>query len=841
MKISLDWLQDFVTLTVTDPAEIGKRVTAGVAEIDDVEVQGALLDHCCVGKILTLEKHPNADRLSFTQVQTDAGKKMVVCGGTNLRVGMRVALAHVGARVRWHGTEMMTLEKTKIRGVESEGMICTASELDLTRRFPMKDEHEVMDLGDSDEHVGQALKDFFNIGDVVLHIDNHAITHRADLFSHIGFAREFVALGLATWKKVPRDPAGASKKITFAKIPLPMKCIVDRKDLVPRYSCCLLTIDSLGETPSWMRKRLEATGWRCVSLPVDITNYVAMETGMPLHSFDADDIHGDFHMRGAKEGERITTLDSVERVLPEGAIVLSDDKGIFDLLGIMGGLRSSTKESTKHIYVHAAIADPAAIRKAIIATGHRTDASTVYEKGIPREASSRGILRAIELFTTLVPGCTVASKLEEWGDDGKGKPITLPLERVTSVLGVEIPEKKVTKILGDLGFSVKKGSRIQKSGSKKPAIRNPQLATLVVTPPLHRLGDIRGTHDLIEEVGRVYGYSEIPTELPMARIDPPRRDMRVHRLRDSLKESRYTEIVPICLVGAALLRKSGFDPAAAVEIRNPISEDLKLLHTSTLPGLLEHAQRNLLNAGVVLRTSHISRVFTKGQAEHLELGMLVAQLQKSAPARVLLEDPLLLLKTDLVTALRTLGYESDVSVAGHVPAVAHPGRYAEVLIRPLPQNPTPNDASHPFTPVGHIFEIHPSVSAAFDLPHRAAAALIDLAGVLAIQPSVTVASPVPQFPSVIYDVTFSDRTFTEQVGELLRRFRGSHEFLESVVVKDLYAGGNAGKAYNLTLTFTYRAKKPHAQRAGDQDRARESAAGCWKRIKGMFHRGVEHL
>lgn len=797
MKISLNWLQDFVTLTVTDPAEIGKRVTAGVAEVDDVEVQGALLRNCCVGKILSVEKHPNADRLSMCSVQTDTGKKMIVCGGINLRVGMRVAVANPGARVRWHGSEMVTLEKTKIRGVESDGMICTAAELDLSKRFPQKDEKEVIDMGDSGEGVGESLQEYLGADDVVLHIDNHAITHRADLFSHIGFAREFVALGLATWKI--KDKREKRKDMKFPKTSHPMKCIVDRKDLVPRYCSCLLKIDGLGETPTWMRKRLEATGWRCVSLPVDITNYVAMETGMPLHSFDADDIRGDFHMRGANEGEKITTLDSVERVLPEGAIVLSDDDGIFDLLGIMGGLRSSTKESTKNIYLHAAIADPASIRKAIIATGHRTDASTVYEKGIPRASASLGLLRAIELFTELVPGCTIASKLEEWGDEGKPKSIELSLERVSSMLGVTIPEKKIVNILEDLEFVVEK--RKDKREKRKVSADTAVGAAFAVTPPLHRLGDIRGAHDLIEEIGRVYGYNIIPTTLPSASIEPPKLDQRTNRLRDSLEASGFIELVPISLIGESLLKKSGLDPSVAVEIRNPIGEELKLLQTSTLPGLLEHAQRNLLNVDATLRTFHLARVFQKHQPEHLELGMFLASVKEPSKHDALLGNPLLRLRADLQDALKSLGYELDIAVAGSCPSSAHPGRYAELLIRALPQNVTAATASHPFTPVGRIFEIHPSIAVQFDLPPRAAAIILDLSAVLAITPSVTVAAPVPQFPSISYDVTITGRRLTEQTGELLRSLRGSHEYLESVAVKDIYSEGDS---YNLTLTFTYR-------------------------------------
>ncbi len=788
MKISLNWLQDFVKLTVTDPQEIGRRVTAGVAEVDEVEVQGEFLENCCVGKVLSLKKHPNADRLNVCEVQTDAGVKPVVCGGTNLRVGMRVALAHIGAKVRWHGGEIATIERAKIRGEDSQGMICAAEEIGLQAKFPPKPsegERAIVDLGNGDEGVGRSLRDYLGQNDVVLHIDNHAITHRADLFSHVGFAREFVALGLATWKGKPGERKGG-KTLKFPKTSLPMKCIVDCKDLVPRYSSCIIDIDGLGETPVWMRHRLEATGWRCVSLPVDITNYVAMETGMPLHSFDADDIRGDFHIRVTREGESITTLDDVKRPLPPGAIVLSDKDGIFDLLGIMGGLRSSTKESTKHIYLHAAIADAASIRKAIIATGHRTDASTVYEKGIPREAAGRGILRAIELFLELVPGARLASKLEEWGDEGKAKAISLPVAQVNKVLGTDVAVPKMKKILADLEFGVKAGAK----------------GTLTVTPPLHRLGDVRGPLDLIEEIGRVVGYNEIPAVLPAARIAPPKRDPRLYGLREALRQERCIEIMPLSLMSEALIRSCGLDTATAVAIKNPLGEELKWMQPSVLPGLLDHAQRNVRLADTELRTFTFSRVFSRNAPERTEMGILFANLERLDDPRALLREPFLQLRSSLDYALRTLGYQLDIAVAGAVGAYAHPGRFAELHVRAA----SPDAAGQPYAGIGMIFELHPTVATRFDLPHRAACALLDLSALLRLPRVAAIAAPVPQFPAVSYDVTETFR-HTRSVGELLRQLRGSHENLESVMVKDLYAGPDLPRdSYNLTLTFTYRAK-----------------------------------
>ncbi len=798
MKISLNWLSDFVDLTVSDPQEIARRITAGVAEVDDLEIQGALLDHCCVGKVLTIRKHPNADRLSVCEVTTDDGVKNVVCGGTNLREGMRVAFAHVGARVRWHGDEMVTLTRAKIRGEDSSGMICAAEELDLGERFkakPEDGERPIVDLGNGDDGVGQPLKEYLGLGDVVLHIDNHAITHRADLFSHVGFAREFVALGLGKWKnsRGGSPTRRGNLKIKYTTKPLPFRCIIDRKELVPRYCAVTLEISALGETPKWMRDRLAATGWRSLNLPIDITNYVMMEQGMPLHAFDADDIKGDIHARTADKGEKITTLDGKEFALPKDAVVLSDDAGIFDLLGIMGGLRSSTKDSTRRIYLHAPIPDPSSIRKTVIATGQRTDAATTYEKGVPREAALRGLERAVELFLELVPGAKVVSKLEDVGTEDKTRDIEITLEKAERVLGMEIDPKKAVHALEVLGFAVK----VEKG--KKLGISNLQSAILKVTVPPHRLGDMRIPEDLVEEIGRVLGYDSIPAAMPVALLKPAEREERTHTLRDALKLLGYTELVPLSLTSKALLKRSGFDPEQAVSIVNPLSEEWAVLHTSTVPSLLEHAQRNILNAGDRLKTFHLAAVFTKGKPEHLELSLLLADLRTANDD--VKQEPLLLLKRDVTDALASLGLHIDVSAVKGGGA-AHPGRSAELFVHTARKG---NEASAPQLRIGTLYEVHPSVSTAFDIRGRAAIATIDVTSLLSLPHQTLVARGVPAFPAVTYDVTHT-LSHREQAGPMIRNLRDADPLLESVEVIDLYSGKpHPAGEYSLTLRFTYRA------------------------------------
>lgn len=768
MKISLEWLSAFIDLTETDPQVIADRLTLSTAEVEEVEVQGRFLAKCCVGEILNAERHPDADRLSVCEVQTDDGVKKVVCGGTNVKAGMQVAFAHVGATVKWHGGEVMTLAPVKIRGVQSEGMICAAEELELEGRFqplPEQGERPVIDLSGMGYKTGTALREALSMNDAVLHVNNTAITMRPDLFSHLGFARECVALGLGTWKKKPafRLPSSSSKK---EAVTMKVEC----PDLVPRYLSCLIEIEGLGETPEWMKRRLEAVGLRSVSLPVDITNYVAQEIGVPLHSFDADDIQGDVHLRLTKKGEKIRTLDDVERSLPEGVMVLSDDAGIFDLLGIMGGLRSSTKPGTRRIYLHSLSLDPATIRKAIIGTGHRTDAATVYEKNVPPVTTEQGFARAAELFLELAPGAKIASAIVNEGDNGKAPGIKAEADTIRAALGMDVADADIVDTLESLEFTVKKGAK----------------GALTVHPPLHRLRDVSGVHDLTEEVGRIRGYDAVPVVMPVAPVQLPARDQRVNRLRDALKAAGFWETVPLSFVSPAMLEKAGLPADEAVAIENPLGEETSLLQTHTLPRLLVQAQEQLPKSEGALRFFQSGHVFRRKHPEHAELSALVAAKGDTA----LLDDPFLQAKQAAFDAAHDAGYALDVAEAKEAPAYAHPGRCAVLTVN-----------GHA---VGLVYEVHPSVRARFDLPARAAAFTLNLRDLLAHPAAIAQAKPLAHFPAVSYDVTFT-RSRADRLGPLLGKIRAADSLLEDVSVQDLYAGKPLTNGdYNLTLRFTYR-------------------------------------
>lgn len=762
MKISRDWLSDFVDWIETDPQTIADRITCAVGEVDEVASQGKYLSGVVVGKVTNLSKHPNADKLSVCDIETEQGVKHVVCGGTNLREGMHVAFAHVGTTVMAGGKEELTLAKVKIRGVDSEGMICAAEEIELAGLFPPKPadgNRPIVDLTARGFKVGTPLRTALGMNDVVFHIDNHAITNRPDLFSHIGVAREVVALGLAKWKKEPKIP----------KVPEPKTGEFALKnsapDLVTDYNGVLVTIGEPGETPEWMKRRLEATGWRSINLTVDITNYVLMEVGMPLHAFDADDFKGTPVIRTAKKGETITTLDGVTRPLPEGAVIMSDSGGIFDLFGVMGGLRTSNKPTTKRIFLQAGVIKPISVRKTIAAMGHRTDAATVYEKGVTLQTAEQGLARAVELFLALHPKAAVASKIVKWGKMAPKKAVTIPLETFADLTGAEITPAKAKAILTDLGFSVK-------AAGKK----------LTVTPPVWR-SDITGKHDLVEEVARIYGYGKIPVKMPSADITPPDRDQRINVVRDALKERGFFELLHLAFTSPGALKKAGFDPSKASRIENPIGEEVSLMRTSLLPAMLETMGRETPKIdGSHLKTFEYGRVF-KGKDQPFEFALCIAARSKTT----LKDEPLLIAKADLAFAFNACGYPLEFKkTKDNLPAFAHAGRTAEILCKGKK--------------VGGLTEIEPETAKRFDLQSRTAAAIIDLDAIRAIQPETYIAKPLPMFPAVEFDETLPLPKTTYSA--LTAKLRSLNPLLADLKTVNLYDGTGVR---TVTLRFTYRA------------------------------------
>ncbi len=763
MKISLNWLTDYLNLLEQDPQKIADEFTRAVGEIDEVEEQGAYLKHCVVGKIATITKHPKADRLSLCEVETDKGVQKVVCGGTNLHEGMLVAFAHVGATVKWHGDDVVTLEKTSIRGEESSGMICAAEELDLTSQFPAKPEdgeRAIIDLTHTGFVVGAPLKEVLGMNDTILHIDNHAITNRPDLFSHIGVARELVALGLAQWKK---EPSLKSKDdCTFRTEKFTIQNTVP--DQVPAYLGCILTLDGTKETPEWMKKRLEATGWRSINIIVDITNYVLMEMGMPLHAFNVDDLKGTPVIRKAQKGESIETLDGALRELPEGAIIMNDDAGIFDLFGIMGGKRTSSTKDTTKIFLQAGIIVPMAIRKTMIAMGHRTDAGTVYEKGLTYGTAEQGLCRAIELFKELCDA-TISSSLTTWGQNKEDVMISIPKERIDSFIGISIPEEKMMSIFSDLGYTVNKTGE-----------------TLRITVPEWR-NDVSMDQDLIEEIARIYRYKDIPLIMAEENITPPKRDHRIHKMRDSLKESGAIEFLHLAFTSPDQWKKCGYDVSDAIALENPIGEELSLMRPSLVPSVLETMLRELEKSDrSTLLGYEYGNVFQKTCGENT--GLLLMGMTKEK--QTLQNNQILHVKQAIETALKNAGHQCTfVQTSEKLPVYAHPQKSAHIRIGDIV--------------VGILCEIHPALLEAHDTSYTIACASINLNLLATLTPSVTIPTPLSLFPAIELDETLPlPPSFEKMKKEILT----IDPLLQSVRLVDLYEKDGV---QTITIRLTYSA------------------------------------
>jgi phenylalanyl-tRNA synthetase beta chain len=676
---------------------------------------------------------------------------------------MHVAFAHIGATVKWHGGDVMTLSRVKIRGVESEGMICAQEELGLTEFPPIPEDgaRPIVDLSSRNYKVGTPLRKALGQNDIVFHIDNHAITHRPDLFSQVGVARELVAMGIAKWKKEAKRPA-----VKFAKNAPPFTLKNDAGDLVSQYMGCMISIDGDVPTPEWMKKRLEATGWRSINLVVDITNYVLMEIGMPLHAFDADDFRGTVHIRTAKNGESITTLDDVTRKLPENAVIMSDDQGIFDLFGVMGGLRTSNKPTTKNIFLQAGIIQPSSVRRTVIAMGHRTDAATVYEKGVTLATAERGLHRAIELFMQIHPSARVASKCVTWGKMPAPKPVMVPADIAARVTGAPITVVQSKKILADLGFTVAAKGK-----------------SLVVTPPIWRT-DIRIKEDIAEEVARIYGYANIKPAMPQSSITPPTRDHRINTLRDRLKEEGYFELLNLAFASPSVLKKAGFDAAKAVTIENPLGEELSRMRPSLLPAMLQMISNEIGGFdGTHLKIYEYGHIFAP-KSETMKFALLVAARGKTT----LSNDPVLIAKADVSRAFDLMGHALTFKqTKNNLPRYAHAGRSAEIFSQGKS--------------VGLLTEVHPSIAAAFGLPGRTAAVLIDLDVILKTEPQIKVAAPLAQFPAVELDETFP--LGKTSYASIEQRLKNIDAILRDVRIVNLYEAPDSSKT--LTLRFTYRA------------------------------------
>ncbi len=576
MKLPLSWLNEFVTIAA-DTAEISRRLTLAGLEVEAVERFAPRFEGVVVAKVLKAGRHPNADRLSLCEVDAGDGKHYsIVCGASNVRAGMMAAFARVGARLGGVAKEAGTtldnvtpLEAATIRGVRSEGMLCSERELGFS------DEHAGILGLDDDAPLGADLASYLLLEDTVL--DIAVLPNRGDCLSILGLARELAALfgaKLHPPKARPRKaPAAAADGAPRIEVRAP--------DLCPHYAALRMADVTIAPSPIRIRRRLELCGMRALNNVVDATNYVMLETGQPLHAFDAARLEGGkVVVRRAGNEREFITLDNIHRELKPDDLMIADGAKALAIAGVMGGRNSEVSESTRSLLLESAYFEPITIARTARRLGLRSEASYRFERGIDRAGQQFALARVGELISQLAGGRVTGSMIDAEPRPAAHHQIALDLARMAALLGVELPAKETRRRLVSLGARVSSG---RKGGFK-------------VVPPSYR-SDLNSWEDLAEEVARFSGMSDIPARLPQrpcAAIAPdPRREL-ISRTRESLIGCGFTEAKTVAFTAPADNRAfTGLKSPAAVAIVNPLSTELGELRLSLLPCLLGALRFNL--------------------------------------------------------------------------------------------------------------------------------------------------------------------------------------------------------------------------------------------------------
>ena len=491
MKVSLNWIRDYVQLPAdADLKKLAYDLTMSTVEVEDATDLGASFHDMVVGVINTIEQHPNADKLKVCKTDIGGRVEDIVCGGSNLREGMKVAVALPGAMCKWHGEgDLVEIKKSKLRGVDSYGMICGAVEIGLADLFPTKEEAHILDLSDFDAPAGTPLADALDLNDIILEIDNKSMTNRPDLWGHYGIAREIAALYDLPMTQFPHFDRNVENTSGF-------HVTVEDAERCPRMTGTQIENVCVKPAPYWMQVRIWKTGMRPINALVDITNYVMLATGQPSHAYDSDHIAGHIIVRRAKAGETLTLLNGKELPLSTDDLTIADDAGIVGLAGVMGGAKDSILPTTSKVILEIANFQAAGIRRTALRYDNRTEASARYEKAIDPERCDQALDLSMQLFSDLYPEMKVTGLVNEYPRHLKQAEIDVPLSWLERRLGKRLSPDEIKHKMELLGYSITfNGDNMH-----------------VVVPTWRSTGDVSIQADIMEEVARMYGYENFEAE-----------------------------------------------------------------------------------------------------------------------------------------------------------------------------------------------------------------------------------------------------------------------------------------------------------------------------------------
>ncbi len=759
MKFSEQWLREWVSPDITT-AQLTAQLTMAGLEVDSITPMAGIFSKVVVGEVLSIEPHPNAEKLKVCKVNVGENAPLqIVCGAANVAAGLRVPCARIGAELPGG----MKIKQAALRGVESSGMLCSAKELG------MAESAEGLLILPPDAVAGTDLREVLGCDDVAIELG--LTPNRSDCLSVAGIAREVAVLNRMQLKAPQIDSITAAITDTF---PVEIQASAD----CPRYAGRVLRgVNTDAASPLWLQERLRRSGVRSISVVVDVTNYVMLELGQPMHAFDLAKLHGGIVVRKARADEKITLLDGRELTLTAETLVIADQRAPQAIAGVMGGLDSAVGAATRDIFLESAFFAPNAVAGRARAFGMHTDSSHRFERGVDPQLQSRAIERATALILQIAGGqagpvidVTRAAHLPA------RSPITLRRARITRVLGIPIPDDQVLDILTRLGMKV---------------TATPDGWT--VTAPMFRF-DLALEVDLIEELARVFGYDHIPNQRPraaFAMLPVPDARVDINEVRHALLRRGYQEVITYSFVDPKLQQL--LDPARVpIELANPIASDMSVMRTGLWPGMVKTLLHNLNRQQDRVRIFESGLRFIQNTGviqQDMVIGGLVYGAvepeQWGAPKRA---ADFFDVKADVAQLLQLAGATPGFEFTRAEHPALHPGRSAAI--------------TRAGQVIGWIGELHPSVVQQLDLPSAPHVFEIEYAAV------ATAAArryrEISRFPSIRRDiaVVLGEAVAYAEVEQCVRA--AAPELLTHLQLFDVYKGKgieSGSKSLALGLTF----------------------------------------
>ncbi len=746
MRFSEAWLREWVNPSVST-GELTEQLTMAGLEVESVQPAAPAFSGVVVGLALSKEQHPDADKLSVCQVDVGGDEQLqIVCGAKNVAAGMKLPVAMVGARLPGD----FKISKAKLRGVQSMGMICSASELGLA------DSSEGIMPLPQDAPVGLDFRDYLVLDDACIDVD--LTPDRGDCLSVAGIARDVGVLyrSLLTPPEIESVPATIDDR---------MEVILESPEACPRYCCRVIKgIDQQAQTPQWMTEKLRRSGVRPISPVVDVTNYVMLELGQPMHGFDLARLDGEIHVRSARAGEQLTLLDGSEVETQAGTLLIADTAKPLAIAGIMGGESSAVTDKTTDILLESAFFTPTAIIGKARRYGLHTDSSHRFERGVDSRLQMLALERASALLMAITGGqFGPATEAISEQHIPAIRSIHLRRAQVPRILGVEISDQEIQDILQRLGMTLA-----------------PVADGWEVAPPSSRF-DMAIEADLLEDIGRIYGYDNIPENLTAAHASltsRPETTFNLDRAKDLLVDIGYQEVITYSFISpdVADLISPGF---AHIELANPISSDMSVMRSSLWPGLLNALQYNLARQQDRLRLFESGLRFVRNDAgiqqQPMLAGLVNGLVYPEQWAETARKVDFYDLKGDVEKILALAGVSLDFSFTQIEDPALHPGQAAAIVLG--------NNE------VGRLGLLHPAVQAKLGLPDNIILFELQLEG-LACTGNLPAFHPISRFPVIRRDLALlMDRDLSFAEVEACAR-QVAPEIVQDIRVFDVYTGEN---------------------------------------------------